>query len=114
VDRRLPALPPAPGGGLRAGRVHAADRLRADDYPAVVGLVAAGLGVAVPPELALEPVRRKGVALVEMRPAVEREVVALTLPDLARVPAVDIMPGRLTRAGPRHREQRAAPGAVRT
>jgi DNA-binding transcriptional LysR family regulator len=85
-----------------------------DDYPAVVGLVAAGLGVAVLPELALEPVRRKGVAVVEMRPAVEREVVALTLPDLAPVPAVDIMLGRLTRAGLRHREQRAAPGAVRT
>ena len=69
-----------------------------DDYPAVVGLVAAGLGVAVLPRLALESVRPKGVAVVEMRPAVEREIVALTLPDLAHVPAVDMMLGRLARA----------------
>lgn len=70
-----------------------------DDYPAVVGLVAAGLGVAVLPELALESVRPKGVAVVEVRPAVQREVVALTLPDLAHVPAVDMMLARLVRAG---------------
>lgn len=59
-----------------------------DDYPAVVGLVGAGLGVAVLPELAVESVRAKGVSAVVVEPAVEREVVALTLPDLARVPAV--------------------------
>lgn len=70
-----------------------------DDYPAVVGLVAAGVGVAVLPELALESVRAKGVAVLEMLPAVEREVVALTLPDLAHVPAVDMMLARLARAG---------------
>ncbi len=69
-----------------------------DDYPAVVGLVAAGLGVAVLPELALESVRPKGVAVIPMRPAVDREVVALTLPDLAHVPAVDMMLARLARA----------------
>ncbi|MFJ5609855.1 LysR family transcriptional regulator [Streptomyces sp. NPDC093221] len=72
-----------------------------DDYPAVVGLVAAGLGVAVLPELALESVRPKGVAVVEVRPAVQREVVALTLPDLANVPAVDMMLGRLAQAAAR-------------
>lgn len=72
-----------------------------DDYPAVVGLVAAGLGVAVLPELALEAVRPKGVAVLEMLPAVQREVVALTLPDLAQVPAVAMMLGRLARAGQR-------------
>ncbi|MEK8144549.1 LysR family transcriptional regulator [Streptomyces sp. M10(2022)] len=33
-----------------------------DDYPAVIGLVGAGLGVAVLPELALESVRAKGFA----------------------------------------------------
>jgi DNA-binding transcriptional LysR family regulator len=69
-----------------------------DDYPAVTGLVAAGLGVAVLPRLALEPVHSGGVAVVELRPAVHREVVALTLPDLAQVPAVDMMLARLTRA----------------
>ena len=80
-----------------------------DDYPAVVGLVAAGLGVAVLPQLALESVRPKGVAVVEMRPAVEREIVALTLPDLAHVPAVDMMLGRLARAALR---QDAGSGVV--
>jgi hypothetical protein len=65
----------------------------------VVGLLAAGLGVAVLPELALESVRRRAVVVVEMLPAVEREVVARTLPDLAQVPAVDMMPARLVRAG---------------
>ncbi|MEU9132105.1 LysR family transcriptional regulator [Kitasatospora sp. NPDC048540] len=73
-----------------------------DDYPAVVGLVAAGLGVAVLPRLALDPVRHHGVALVPVSavaggPAV-REVVALTLPDLAEVPAVARMLDRLTDA----------------
>ncbi|RFU87621.1 LysR family transcriptional regulator [Streptomyces triticagri] len=59
-----------------------------DDYPAVVGLVAAGLGVAVLPELALASVRARGVRTVTVEPAVRREIVALTLPDLAQVPAV--------------------------
>ncbi|MFF5565818.1 LysR family transcriptional regulator [Streptomyces sp. NPDC012623] len=59
-----------------------------DDYPAVIGLVAAGLGVAVLPELALESVRTEGVRTIAVEPAVRREIVALTLPDLARVPAV--------------------------
>lgn len=59
-----------------------------DDYPAVLGLVAAGLGVAVLPALALESLRTKGVRAVAVEPAVEREIVALTLPDLAQVPAV--------------------------
>ena len=41
-----------------------------DDYPAVVGLVGAGLGVAVLPELAVESVRAKGVRTVAVEPAV--------------------------------------------
>ncbi|MER6994612.1 LysR family transcriptional regulator [Streptomyces sp. NPDC000410] len=59
-----------------------------DDYPAVVGLVGAGLGVAVLPELALESVLHKGARTVAVEPYVHREIVALTLPDLAQVPAV--------------------------
>ncbi|MBP0461289.1 LysR family transcriptional regulator [Streptomyces montanisoli] len=59
-----------------------------DDYPAVIGLVAAGLGVATLPELALTSVRTEGVRKLTVEPSVSREVVALTLPDLARVPAV--------------------------
>ncbi|KRC95831.1 LysR family transcriptional regulator [Streptomyces sp. Root264] len=59
-----------------------------DDYPAVVGLVAAGLGVAVLPQLAIDSVRPRGVRALTLEPAVRREIVALTLPDLAHVPAV--------------------------
>ncbi|MEV4438648.1 LysR family transcriptional regulator [Streptomyces sp. NPDC049577] len=69
-----------------------------DDYPAVFGLVGAGLGVAVMPELALETVRPKGTRTVAVEPVVQREVVALTLPDLARVPAVAAMLDQLTAA----------------
>ncbi|MEV7509945.1 LysR family transcriptional regulator [Streptomyces sp. NPDC090085] len=72
-----------------------------DDYPAVVGLVGAGLGVAVLPELAVESVRAKGVSTLVVEPAVEREVVALTLPDLARVPAVAATMAQLERAATR-------------
>jgi DNA-binding transcriptional LysR family regulator len=69
-----------------------------DDYPAVTGLVGAGLGVAVLPELALRSLRPEGVALIDVYPAIRREVVALTLPDLAHVPAVDGMLTRLVAA----------------
>ncbi|MFC8504797.1 LysR family transcriptional regulator [Streptomyces sp. NPDC057411] len=69
-----------------------------DDYPAVVGLVGAGLGVAVLPQLAIESVRPKGAVTVTVEPAVEREIVALTLPDLAQVPAVAATLDELTRA----------------
>ncbi|MGA5701347.1 LysR substrate-binding domain-containing protein [Peterkaempfera bronchialis] len=68
-----------------------------DDYPAVVGLVAAGLGVAVLPGLALESVRHSGVTMVRLAPRAARQVVALTLPDLAAVPAVELMLDRLGR-----------------
>ena len=82
-----------------------------DDYPAVVGLVGAGLGVAVLPRLAFESVRPKGAVTVAVEPAVEREIVALTLPDLAQVPAVAATLDELTRAAARVRE-RANPSAL--
>ncbi|MFJ3900535.1 LysR family transcriptional regulator [Streptomyces sp. NPDC090025] len=72
-----------------------------DDYPAVVGLVGAGLGVAVLPELAIASVRPRGAVAVTVEPAVEREIVALTLPDLAQVPAVAATLDELTRAAGR-------------
>ncbi|MEI7033047.1 LysR family transcriptional regulator [Streptomyces pratensis] len=72
-----------------------------DDYPAVMGLVGAGLGVAVLPELAVESVRPKGVRTIAVEPAIEREIVALTLPDLARVPAVAATLDQLSRAAAR-------------
>jgi molybdate transport repressor ModE-like protein len=72
-----------------------------DDYPAVIGLVGAGLGVAVLPGLALESVLHKAVRTVAVEPAVRREIVALTLPDLARVPAVAATLDQLERAAAR-------------
>ncbi|MFD8566391.1 LysR family transcriptional regulator [Streptomyces sp. NPDC057694] len=72
-----------------------------DDYPAVIGLVGAGLGVAVLPELAIESVRPKGARTVTVEPAVQREIVALTLPDLAQVPAVAATLDHLARAADR-------------
>ncbi|WP_329412787.1 LysR family transcriptional regulator [Streptomyces sp. NBC_00704] len=69
-----------------------------DDYPAVVGLVGAGLGVAVLPGLAVESVRPRGARAVALEPAVRREIVALTLPDLAHVPAVKATLEQLGRA----------------
>lgn len=72
-----------------------------DDYPAVAGLVGAGLGVAVLPQLALESLRPRGVRTVALEPAVRREIVALTLPDLAQVPAVDATLDQLARAAGR-------------
>jgi molybdate transport repressor ModE-like protein len=59
-----------------------------DDYVAVLGLVAAGLGVALVPGLVLDAVRRDGVRLVTLRPEPVRRIKAVTTPDLARVPAV--------------------------
>ncbi|GGX68055.1 LysR family transcriptional regulator [Streptomyces minutiscleroticus] len=72
-----------------------------DDYPAVVGLVGAGLGVAVLPELAVGSVRTERVRTVRLEPAVRREIVALTLPDLAQVPTVAATLAELSRAAAR-------------
>lgn len=72
-----------------------------DDYPAVIGLVGAGLGVAVLPELALESVRPKGTRTIMLDPPVVREIVALTLPDLSQVPAVAATLDRLALAAVR-------------
>jgi molybdate transport repressor ModE-like protein len=60
-----------------------------DDSVAVLGLVAAGLGVALLPGLALEAVARPGVVLRPLEPASVRTVHAVTTPDLLRVPAVN-------------------------
>ncbi|MFJ4619176.1 LysR family transcriptional regulator [Streptomyces sp. NPDC088812] len=72
-----------------------------DDYPAVAGLVGAGLGVAVLPQLAIESVRPRGARAVTLEPVVRREIVALTLPDLAQVPAVAATLEQLGRAAAR-------------
>lgn len=60
-----------------------------DDYSAVLGLVSAGLGVALLPGL-VRPIaqRHPGVVVREVTGVSVRSVQALTSPDLIRVPAV--------------------------
>ncbi|MGB5951558.1 MAG: LysR family transcriptional regulator [Ornithinimicrobium sp.] len=59
-----------------------------EDYVAVLGLVAAGLGVALVPALILHSVTHDGVVTAEISPASQRTVQIVTTPDLRRVPAV--------------------------
>ena len=59
-----------------------------DDYVAVLGLVAAGLGVALVPGLVLRTAHHHDVVMRPLAPTSRRAVVAVTTPDLARVPAV--------------------------
>ncbi|GEL93918.1 LysR family transcriptional regulator [Cellulomonas composti] len=70
-----------------------------DDYVAVLALVAAGLGVALLPDL-VRPVARRHPGVV-VRPAAgtaARQVHAVTTPDLLRVPAVAATLAALTAA----------------
>lgn len=59
-----------------------------EDYVAVMGLIAEGLGVAVIPDLILDTVHHEDVIAVPLRPASRRCIQAVTTPDLERVPAV--------------------------
>ncbi len=60
-----------------------------EDYVAVLGFVAAGLGVALVPDLILASAHNEGVRVVPIKPSPRRAVSAVTTPDLTRVPAVD-------------------------
>src|SRR5699024_11153126 len=59
-----------------------------EDYVAVQGLVAEGLGVALIPDLILRSAHHPSVVTIPMSPASRRQIYAVTTPDLARVPAV--------------------------
>ncbi|MDE9366159.1 LysR family transcriptional regulator [Luteipulveratus sp. YIM 133132] len=59
-----------------------------EDYVAVLGLVAEGLGVALVPDLILRSAHNPGVVTMPIDPASRRTVQAVTTPDLQRVPAV--------------------------
>jgi molybdate transport repressor ModE-like protein len=59
-----------------------------DDYVAMLGLVEAGLGVALVPGLVQRTARQHDVAVRPLEPPVERQVVAVTTEGLVRVPAV--------------------------
>ncbi len=59
-----------------------------EDYVAVLGLVAAGLGVALIPELILRSAGHPDVVTLPISPASRRTVQVVTTADLERVPAV--------------------------
>lgn len=59
-----------------------------EDYVAVLGLVAAGLGVALVPRLILSTVSHPDVVTRPVTPASHRTVQVVTTADLRRVPAV--------------------------
>jgi DNA-binding transcriptional LysR family regulator len=59
-----------------------------EDYVAVMGLVAEGLGVALIPDLILRTVHHADVVALPMEPASRRTITAVTTSDLGRVPAV--------------------------
>lgn len=59
-----------------------------EDYIAVLGLVSAGLGVALVPDLILAAAHSPDVATLSLKPASRRQIHAVTTDDLQRVPAV--------------------------
>lgn len=59
-----------------------------EDYVAVLGLVAEGLGVALIPDLILRTAHHHDVVTVPIEPASRRTVSVVTTADLQRVPAV--------------------------
>ncbi len=61
-----------------------------EDYVAVLGFVAAGLGVALIPDLILRSAGHDDVAILSTDPPSRRTVHVVTTPDLERVPAVQV------------------------
>jgi DNA-binding transcriptional LysR family regulator len=59
-----------------------------EDYVAVLGLVAEGLGVALIPDLILRSASHPDVVVLPVEPASRRAVHVVTTADLQRVPAV--------------------------
>ena len=59
-----------------------------EDYVAVLGLVRAGLGVALVPEMILKAAHEDGVATARLHQPSRRQIHAVTTEDLLRVPAV--------------------------
>ncbi|MFK5584999.1 LysR family transcriptional regulator [Serinicoccus sp. LYQ131] len=59
-----------------------------EDYVAVLGLVAAGLGVALVPQLILSTVSHPDVVIRPISPPSRRTVQIVTTPDLRKVPSV--------------------------
>ncbi len=60
-----------------------------EDYVAVLGFVAAGLGIALVPDLILRSASNPGVTILPIEPPSRRTVHVVTTSDLCRVPAVE-------------------------
>lgn len=59
-----------------------------EDYVAQLGLVGAGLGIALVPDIILGAAKHDDVVTLPLQPASRRQILAVTTPDLQRVPAV--------------------------
>ena len=81
-----------------------------DDYVAAQALVAAGLGIAILPGLALQAVRHPGITATEL-PGIRRQVFAVTFAGPADRPAATAMLAALAKAADRYRADTAAEAA---
>ncbi|RKT77102.1 DNA-binding transcriptional LysR family regulator [Terracoccus luteus] len=79
-----------------------------EDYVAQIGLVSAGLGVALVPDIILGAAKHDDVVSLPLSPPSRRQILAVTTPDLQRVPAVGAALQALCEAA------RAAAGSSRT
>ncbi|MEO6997771.1 MAG: LysR family transcriptional regulator [Terracoccus sp.] len=59
-----------------------------EDYVAQLGLVSAGLGIALVPDIILGAAKHDEVMALPLSPPSRRQILAVTTPDLQRVPAV--------------------------
>ena len=59
-----------------------------EDYVAQLGLVGAGLGIALVPDIILGAAKHDDVTALPLSPPSRRQILAVTTPDLQRVPAV--------------------------
>ena len=81
-----------------------------DDYVAAQALVAAGLGIAILPGLALRAVRHPGITAIEL-PGIRRQILAVTFGGPADRPAPTAMLTALAKAADRFRADTAAEAA---
>lgn len=83
-----------------------------EDYVAQLGLVAADLGVALIPDLILGTAPHPDVAIRPTEPPSRRRIMAVTTPDLAKVPAVERMLASLESAAAEVAERTAQVAAT--
>lgn len=83
-----------------------------EDYVAVLGFVAAGLGVALIPDLILRSASNPGVRILPIDPPSRRTIMAVTTSDLRRVPAVEATIEALRASADLLAAERALPAGV--